>query len=62
MEKILWVRSDLKGFGAKDNSGLDVVNNYLAEGWKVKHVSACPVPAGSTVALAQAYIVIEKNS
>lgn len=29
--------------GAKENNSLDVVNKYLEDGWKVKHISACPV-------------------
>jgi hypothetical protein len=26
--------------GAKEDDGLDTVNRYLEEGWKVKHISA----------------------
>ena len=59
MEKVLWVRSNEKILGAKENDGLDVVNKYLEEGWKVKHISACPM--GDSVASGQAYIVIEKD-
>lgn len=60
MEKVLWVRSNGKMLGAKENDGLDIVNKYLEEGWKVKHITACPV--GDSMNSGQAYIVIEKNS
>lgn len=59
MEKVIWVRSNGKMLGAKENDGLDTVNKYLEEGWKVKHISACAV--GESINAAQAYIVIEKN-
>lgn len=59
MEKVIWVRSNGKMLGAKENNGLDIVNKYLEEGWKVKHISACPV--GDSINAGQAYIVIEKN-
>lgn len=59
MEKIIWVRSNEKMIGAKENDGLDMVNKYLEEGWKVKHISACAV--GERMNAGQAYIVIEKN-
>ena len=41
MEKIIWVRSFEKSLGSKEDDGLDMVNRYLEEGWKVKHISAC---------------------
>ena len=59
MEKIIWVRSNGKMIGAKENDGLDLVNKYLEEGWSVKHISACAV--GDSINQGQAYIVIEKN-
>lgn len=59
MEKVLWVRSNGKMIGAKEDDGLDLVNKYLEEGWKVKHISACAV--GDVMNMGQAYIVIEKN-
>lgn len=59
MEKILWVRSYIKSIGVKEDDGLDMVNKYLEEGWKVKHISACPV--GDSIISGQAYVVIEKN-
>lgn len=59
MEKVIWVRSNVKMLGAKANDGLDVVNKYLEEGWKVKHIAACAV--GDSIYEGQAYIVIEKN-
>ena len=59
MEKIIWVRSNGKMIGAKENDGLDIVNRYLEEGWKVKHISACAV--GESINAGQAYVVIEKN-
>lgn len=59
MEKVIWVRSNGKMIGAKENDGLDIVNKYLEEGWKVKHISACAV--GESANTGQAYIVIEKN-
>lgn len=59
MEKIIWVRSNEKMIGAKENDGLDIVNKYLEEGWTVKHISACAV--GERMNAGQAYIVIEKN-
>lgn len=59
MEKIIWVRSNGKMLGAKENDGLDIVNKYLEEGWKVKHISACDL--GESINAGQAYIVIEKN-
>lgn len=57
MEKVIWVRSYGKMLGSKEDDGLDIVNKYLEEGWKVKHISACPV---GDMNAAQAYIVIEK--
>lgn len=59
MEKVIWVRSNLKMIGTKENNGLDIVNKYLEEGWKVKHIAACAV--GESVYQGQAYIVIEKD-
>ena len=59
MEKIIWVRSTEKTISAKEDDGLDVINRYLEEGWKVKHISACAV--GDSVNAGQAYIVIEKD-
>ena len=59
MEKVIWVRSNVKSFAVKEDDGLDVVNKYLEEGWKVKFISACV--AGDSVMSGQAYIVIEKG-
>ena len=59
MEKVIWVRSNGKMIGAKEDDGLDVVNKYLEEGWKVKHIYACAV--GDSINQGQAYIVIEKD-
>lgn len=59
MEKVIWVRSNEKMIGAKENDGLDIVNKYLEEGWKVKHIAACPM--GDSMYSGQAYIVIEKD-
>ena len=59
MEKVIWVRSNGKMLGAKEDDGLDIVNKYLEEGWKVKHISACAL--GESINAGQAYIVIEKN-
>ncbi|GAA0730105.1 hypothetical protein GCM10008905_30970 [Clostridium malenominatum] len=59
MEKVIWVRSNVKALGTKEDDGLDIVNKYLEEGWKVKHISACAV--GDSIIAGQAYIVIEKN-
>ncbi len=58
MERVIWVRSNEKMIGAKEDDGLAVVNKYLEEGWKVKHISACAL--GDSVMTGQAYIVIEK--
>ncbi len=60
MEKVIWVRSNEKMLGAKENDGLDMVNRYLEEGWKVKHISACTM--GDSRVSGQAYIVIEKEA
>ena len=57
MEKILWVRSTESRRG--DQDGLDEVNRYLQEGWRVKLLSASPM--GDSVLCGQAYIVIEKD-
>ena len=59
MEKVIWVRSNGKMLGAKEDHGLDIVNRYLEEGWKVKHISACAL--GDSINSGQAYIVIEKD-
>ena len=59
MDKVIWVRSNGKMIGAKEDDGLDMVNKYLEEGWKVKHISACAL--GESVITGQAYIVIEKS-
>lgn len=59
MEKVIWVTSNMKMIGAKENDGLEVVNKYLEEGWKVKHISACAM--GESMGMGQAYIVIEKD-
>lgn len=59
MEKVVWVRSNGKMLGVKENDGLDTVNKYLDEGWKVKHISACAL--GESINSGQAYIVIEKD-
>ena len=59
MEKVLWVRSNQKMIGAKEDDGLEVVNKYLEDGWKVKLISACAM--GDSVYSGQAYIVIEKD-
>jgi hypothetical protein len=59
MEKVIWVRSNGKMLGVKEDDGLDMVNMYLEEGWKVKHISACAL--GESMIQGQAYIVIEKN-
>ena len=60
MEKIIWVRSNIKALGSKEDDGLDIVNQHLEEGWKVKHISACAV--GDSIISGQAYIVIEKDT
>ena len=57
MEKILRVVST-QGFKKVDH-GLDEVNKYLEDGWKVKHISACSM--GDSSIGGQAYIVIEKE-
>ena len=59
MEKIIWVRSNGKMIGAKEDDRLDIVNRHLEEGWKVKHISACDL--GESIIAGQAYIVIEKD-
>ena len=45
--------------GAPESDGLDVVNKYLEQGWKVKLISACAY--GDSQFKGQAYIVIEKD-
>lgn len=65
MEKVIWVNSrvsqQIKGLSIVDkvSDGLDVVNQYLEDGWKVKLISACSRP--DTVYDSLAYIVIEKD-
>ncbi len=59
MEKVIWVRSNGKMIGAKEDDGLDIVNRHLEEGWTVKHISACAL--GERINMGQAYIVIEKD-
>ena len=59
MEKVIWVRSNMKTLGAKEDDGLARVNKYLEDGWKVKHISACAL--GDSMIYGQAYIVIEKE-
>lgn len=59
MEKVIWVRSNGKMIGAKEDDGLGVVNKHLEEGWKVKHISSCSV--GDSINAGQAYVVIEKE-
>ncbi len=59
MEKVLWVQSNRASIGAKENNGLQTVNEYLENGWTVKHISACPM--GDNISTGQAYIVIEKQ-
>lgn len=59
MEKIIWVKSNSKMLGAKEDDGLGIVNKYLEEGWKVKQISACAL--GDSIYSGQAYIVIEKD-
>ena len=56
MEKIIWVRS---WAGIKANDGLDEVNSYLEQGWKVKLISACAM--GDSGNSRQAYVVLEKQ-
>ena len=59
MEKIIWVKSNVKMIGSKEDDGLEVVNRYLEDGWEVKHISACAM--GDSIYSGQAYIVIEKK-
>jgi hypothetical protein len=59
MEKVLWVTSNSKTIGSKANDGLQEVNEYLVNGWTVKHISACAM--GDNCSLGQAYIVIENK-
>lgn len=59
MEKVIWVKSNMRTIGAKEDDGLALINQYLEEGWKVKHISACAL--GDSVIAGQAYIVIEKD-
>ena len=55
MEKIIWVKS---WCGLKPNDGLDEVNAYLEQGWKVKLISACAM--GDSASSGQAYVILEK--
>lgn len=59
MERVIWVNSNMKTLGSAENDGLEVVNKYLEDGWKVKHISACA--RGDSICMGQAYIVIEKD-
>lgn len=59
MEKIIWVISNGRALGNREDDGLEAVNKYLEDGWKVKHVSACAVSERTNAG--QAYIVIEKQ-
>ncbi|MBD8033166.1 MULTISPECIES: hypothetical protein [Solibacillus] len=59
MEKIIWVKSNMRTIGAKEDDGLAEVNKYLEGGWKVKHISASAM--GDSMVSGQAYIVIEKD-
>lgn len=47
MEKIIWVISNGRALGTRE------------DGWKVKHISACAVSERTNAG--QAYIVIEKQ-
>lgn len=57
MEKIFWIRSE--EFDGKINNGLEEVNSYLEQGWKVKMISACAM--GDAITSGQAYIVLEND-
>ncbi len=59
MQKVVWVRSNIKMIGAKEDDGLQVVNELLENGWIVKHISACAV--GDSLVSGQAYVVVEKH-
>ncbi len=56
MEKLLWVVS---AYYPKNKQGLDEVNEYLSQGWTVKHISAANM--GDSAVGGQAYVVIEKK-
>ena len=56
MEKIFWIRSEENSDTIND--GLDEVNTYLEQGWKVKMISACAM--GDAITSGQAYVVLEK--
>lgn len=58
MERVIWVRSCGKTLGQKEDDGLTEVNDMLANGWRVKLISACAM--GESVLTGQAYIVLEK--
>ena len=57
MEKMLWIRS---WQGNRPDDGLSEVNQYLAQGWRVKLISACAM--GDSIHAGQAYVVIEKDA
>lgn len=57
MEKIIWVRS---WEGLKPKDGLDEVNFFLEQGWRVKMISACAM--GDSPNAGQAYVVLEKDN
>lgn len=57
MEKIFWIRSE--ELNGKINNGLEEVNSYLEQGWKVKMISACAM--GDAITSGQAYIVLEND-
>ena len=57
MEKIFWIRSEEHDL--KIDDGLNEVNSYLEQGWKVKMISACSM--GDAITSGQAYIVLEKD-
>ena len=61
MEKVLWVRSQTSSLGKrKEDDGLEEVNQYLSNGWTVKHIAA--PPSGDSLFGGQAYVVIEKKN
>lgn len=59
VEKIVWVKSRIRNLGSKEEDGLEEVNQYLKEGWKMKHIAASPF--GDSPLSGQAYVVIEKE-
>ena len=58
MEKVLWITSSMRTLESKGDDGLKEVNDYLRDGWVVKHISAGAM--GDNSVTGQAYIVIEK--